>query len=740
MDRKIKISIFVYNRITAGLSAAKRGFLDVSKWFVSRTKWMAVQMAAVLSGAGNLIRRSMSAWGLQDFADKQMMSVLNAYGEAGDKLLPIMRAYAKQIRDETGATQHYVLAGMARMRMLGVETRKLKEAARAMIGVKTAGLDGARAQKVVAMAMQGDYQMLMRYVPMLRQLSTQQQKAAYTANFFEMGYDTQKQLMGSLMARFSQFKAYIHDAMKEVGRTIDDDSTLIQIFERINLVVKNVGDNIRSWVDSSSGIAKMRSLLEGVLTLFDTSKDTRVGVLKAGLRAIRSEFTGIANNFVEIVSGNAKRIGMLIASEFIAVVERNNPIGLPRRGPSGGWMPSNTEDTLEAVRRVAATGTYALLKEDEGGGFNLTKTQAYPKETEDQMWADITAEIKNIRAERARESYLSKMPDLFAGSDIGTPDEEWANYREAVGRATKEAEENRRNNRGTLSEQFRDTPDHMKLWWWNNPGKPLGMPARPESRGVMPGMGGTKEQEDEWTKSVREIRRYDAEYANLVVLVKSHIEAMKNAAKAEEELKKRREDHNDTLKNFHKTGSLAEDRIKEIEKAMEAAKERMAEIPKEISQHQTAAEHKWNISNSKVYRYTARMGEKQKDREQKRHERLMRRAAGTSEREYQRDLRLQKREEDRKRRAIGIPREGGLKKPVDTIAVRRARAAQAELDEIKRKERELEELREQEKKYMTETKDLQVKIEANTDAMKEYMNLIKNNTAGLTDQLSPEDT
>lgn len=740
MDRKIKISIFVYNRITAGLSAAKRGFLDVSKWFVSRTKWMAAAMATALSGAGNLIRRSMSAWGLQDLAEKQMKSVLNAYGEAGDKLLPIMRAYAKQIRDETGATQHYVLAGMARMRMLGVETRKLKEAARAMIGVKTAGLDGARAQKVVAMAMQGDYQMLMRYVPMLRQLSTQQQKAAYTANFFEMGYDTQKQLMGSLMARFSQFKAYIHDAMKEVGRAIDDDSTLIQIFERINLVVKNVGDNIRSWVDSSSGIAKVRSLLEGVLTLFDTSKETRVGVLKAGFRAIRSEFTETANNFVEIVSRNAKRIGMLIASEFMAVVEHHNPIGLPRRGPSGGWTQPNTEDSLEAIRRVAATGKYALLKEDERGGFNLTKTQAYPKVTEDQMWADVTAEIKNIRAERARESYLSKMPDLFVGPDIGTPDKEWANYQEVVGRATKEAKRNRENLKGSLSEQFRDTPDHLKYWWWTHPGESLGRPERPEVRGRRPGTGGTPAEEAEFLEWAKEARKYDAEFADLVALVNSHIEAMKNAAKAEEELKKKRKDHNDTLKNFYKTESSAEDKIGGIEKAMEAAKERMAEIPQEIAQHQTAAEHKWNISNSKVYRYTARMEEKQKDREQKRHERLMRRAAGVSEREYKRDLRLQKREEDRKRRASGIPREGGLRKPGDTIAVRRAKAAQAELDEIKRKERELEELREQEKKYMAETKDLQTKIEANTLAMKEYMNTVKNNTAGLTDQLSPEDT
>ena len=218
MNRIIEILLRSKNQMDAGIGEAEKS--------VNRFKSSLLKLGGIIGAAFSVskitqfVKGSLSAWAEQERATASMTAALNANGEAGSALIPKLQAVASAIQDETGAADESTMAGMAKMRMLGVQTDKLGEAAKAVIALKGVGLEEAAAQKAVAMAMQGNYEMLNRYVPALRQTEDETEKARIVNELFATGYEQQKDLLDTT-SDGGELQGRIGDAMEEIGRAIE---------------------------------------------------------------------------------------------------------------------------------------------------------------------------------------------------------------------------------------------------------------------------------------------------------------------------------------------------------------------------------------------------------------------------------------------------------------------------------------------------------------------------------------
>jgi hypothetical protein len=123
---------------------------------------------------------------------------------------------------------------MARLQMLGVETSQLAQAAKATIALKSAGMEEAAAIKAVAMAQAGNFQMLSRYIPALRNATSETEKAALVNDFFAKGYQQQKDELNTLSGRWTELKGRIGDALEVFGGLIACSDNLTEALAKIS--------------------------------------------------------------------------------------------------------------------------------------------------------------------------------------------------------------------------------------------------------------------------------------------------------------------------------------------------------------------------------------------------------------------------------------------------------------------------------------------------------------------------
>ena len=214
----------IFSSVFRGLGGAVRGFGSRVAGVFSGVFSNLMNIYAglkMLSGAFHVAGKALSAYAGQEKATRALAASLAAAGDNATELVPKLKAVASAIQDETGADHDAVVAGMARLRLLGVTADKLGDAARATIALKAVGLEETAAQKAVAMAMQGNYDMLKRYVPALRSATTESEKQRIVDDLLAKGYAQQKAVLNTTSGAWMALKCRIGDAWKEIGRAIE---------------------------------------------------------------------------------------------------------------------------------------------------------------------------------------------------------------------------------------------------------------------------------------------------------------------------------------------------------------------------------------------------------------------------------------------------------------------------------------------------------------------------------------
>ena len=252
--KEISIILRAKNAMAAGLGKAAKSL----KAFGGSAMRIGGLFVKAFLGAGialaGFAAKAIRSFAIQETAERSLIAAMNAHGEAGEALLPSLKKVAAAIQDETGAADESTLAGMAKMRMLGVQTAKLEEAAKGVIALKAVGLQEEAAQKAVAMAMQGSYDMLNRYLPALRMTKDETEKANIVNEFFAKGYTQQKEVLNTVGGQWKVLQGRIGDVWEEIGAAIMQNEGLMVSLTRAGEAVKEFGAKVSSWVEGGGVI------------------------------------------------------------------------------------------------------------------------------------------------------------------------------------------------------------------------------------------------------------------------------------------------------------------------------------------------------------------------------------------------------------------------------------------------------------------------------------------------------
>lgn len=264
MAREISIIIRAKNAMAAGLNSAWKSMQGFGQSALRIGKFFATGFLAAGAAVAGFAAKAIAAYSAQEKAEQSLAAAINTHGQSAAALIPELKRVADAIQDETGAADDATLAGMAKMRMLGVQTSKLGEAARAVVALKSVGLEEAAAQKAVAMAMQGNYSMLNRYVPALRDAKTEAEKATIVNELFARGYDQQKAVLGTVSGQWGLLKNRLGDVWEEIGKQIMANGMLRAAITKASEAVKGFVGRIQAWADSGG----MVNLVSGVKLFF----------------------------------------------------------------------------------------------------------------------------------------------------------------------------------------------------------------------------------------------------------------------------------------------------------------------------------------------------------------------------------------------------------------------------------------------------------------------------------------
>ena len=326
--KEMTLVIRARNAVAAGLKSVMGSIKSLGGGILKASKWIATGVAAATAAIGAVAAKALSAYATQEKATRALASSLAAAGDDAATLVPKLKAVASAIQDETGADDDAVVAGMARLRLLGVTSDKLGDAARATIALKSVGLEETAAQKAVAMAMQGSYDMLNRYVPALRTAKDETEKARIVNELFAKGYEQQKAVLNTTSGAWAALKGRIGDAWEEIGKAIERSFGIRDALNKAGDAVKKFGERVSEWIDSEKFQA-LQTSIQGIINAMKSGDGrAEVGdILWDGLKAsfmygadlikAAGEFVGlkIAAAIKRTVGGKAVRADAAIMEE-----------------------------------------------------------------------------------------------------------------------------------------------------------------------------------------------------------------------------------------------------------------------------------------------------------------------------------------------------------------------------------------------------------------------------------------
>ncbi len=286
--KELTLVVRARNAVAAGLNSVMGSVKSLGGGILRAGKWIAAGLAASAAAIGAIAVKALSAYGGQEKAARALAASLSAAGDNATELVPKLQAVASAIQDETGAGDEATIAMMARLRLLGVTADKLAEAARGTIALKSAGLEETAASKAVAMAMQGSYDMLNRYVPALRTAKDATEKARIVNELFAKGYEQQKAVLNTTSGAWMALKGRIGDAWEEIGKAIEKSFGIKDALNKAGEAVKGFGERVSEWIDSEKFQA-LQQTIQGIVAAMQTSEG-RADIGKASWDYLKSVF------------------------------------------------------------------------------------------------------------------------------------------------------------------------------------------------------------------------------------------------------------------------------------------------------------------------------------------------------------------------------------------------------------------------------------------------------------------
>ena len=261
--KKIDITIAAKTKIKGALLKIRQGFAGLGK--------AALKAGAVAGAAlGALAVKAVAAFSAQEDAVNSLNAALRANGHNVEALSPGFQKVAADIQNLTGKADESTIALMAQMANLGIQPQRMEEAAKGAIGLgKALGLSSDAAARYTALAMQGEFTILQRYVPALREATSEAEKQAIVNDLMAGGFQQAQDALKTTSGRWAEFKGRIGDAMEEVGAAIvgneDLGRGLADLSDKIKVLIES--GQISAWAKNAmESVKSFSSAIGGAVT------------------------------------------------------------------------------------------------------------------------------------------------------------------------------------------------------------------------------------------------------------------------------------------------------------------------------------------------------------------------------------------------------------------------------------------------------------------------------------------
>jgi hypothetical protein len=255
----------------------------ISRSILGSIKKLMLAITAVVAATTIL---SIRAWGKQEEAVEGLRAALAASGQEVDKNLERLKKEAAAIQKITRVGDEQTLELMQMAAAMGVTADQLDDVAKAAIGFAANMGQEVKPEMVryIALAKQGEFTMLQRYVPAIRKATTQQQKMAELQRFVNEGWEKEQALAKTQRGYLLQLRNALGDVLEQFGRILttgnEGESAMTRIIQLTNNLVDRLeqipgkADKIMQWIgDRIDWLAdKINGLLGtklGVGNLFD---------------------------------------------------------------------------------------------------------------------------------------------------------------------------------------------------------------------------------------------------------------------------------------------------------------------------------------------------------------------------------------------------------------------------------------------------------------------------------------
>ncbi len=294
-----------YVNIRANLSPLKLGLASARRMTMSSLRVMgrAVKIATVAM-AGASIYATYAAM-KQEVAEKRLAGALRMAGEYTQEAMQGLKDYAVSLQRVTTYGDESTLGLMQLAKSLGVSKGGLKDAAKMAIGLASAlGRDAKSMMQYIALAKQGEFTMLRRYIPALRKTTDLTEQLAIVTAVANKGFGVEmawalksgsgalaqtKNAVGDVAEKFGKaFLPIIKETRTAMLNWIDKNEDGIQGWARtVGKAVKSAMAEMKEWFALISGGEWEKALQDAVKTITPMAMQLGKSIGIAMARGIR---------------------------------------------------------------------------------------------------------------------------------------------------------------------------------------------------------------------------------------------------------------------------------------------------------------------------------------------------------------------------------------------------------------------------------------------------------------------
>ena len=246
----------LYTEITVrGLGAAKSGMAALRA--TARTADRALSAVATSAKAVGAAMTAFTAISVRNAATQQdaIVSLEAALRASGDEALRYstkLQQLASELQSVTTYGDEALMPIMALGLHMGIGADQIDEATKAAIGLSKAfPIDMAMAMRGVALATQGEFTLLNRYIPALRTAATESDKFAALNRAVAGGLEKAAAETTTLQGSMKQLWDVMGDVTERVGMPLI--KSLTAIAQNVRAFLTNNMDTVQSWMTTIGG-------------------------------------------------------------------------------------------------------------------------------------------------------------------------------------------------------------------------------------------------------------------------------------------------------------------------------------------------------------------------------------------------------------------------------------------------------------------------------------------------------